>query len=130
MNDFNEEPIVGDAPPKERILFSNAVYDRLKWVAQVVLPALALFYITLAPVWGFPKPDEVSATVVAFDLFLGTLLGLSHVQYKNSAGRFDGKVVVYPEQEDGTAVRFIMDDPSVLLAKDEVTVEVKRPRGV
>lgn len=134
MNDISpyngeeDEPIVGDAPPRAHVFFSNSVYDKLKFVAAVVLPALAVFYIAVAPLWGWPKQEEVSGTIMAIDLLLGTLLGLSSLQYKNHAGRFDGNIIVYPEEEDGTNVRFQMDDPSVLLDKDEVTVRVRRPR--
>lgn len=129
MNDFQDEndPIVGDGPPNARVFFSNAIYDKLKWVAQVVLPACALFYIAIAPLWGLPKQEEVSGTIVAGDLLLGTLLGISHLQYKNNDARFDGQITVHPAEEDGgQAVQLEVPDPSVLLNVDEISVKVKR----
>lgn len=59
----------------------NKVYDILKWVALVVLPAIATLYTALAGVWGLPFAEEIPATITAVDLFLGALLGVSSVKY-------------------------------------------------
>lgn len=64
---------------------SNKMYDILKWIAQVVLPALATLYFALAGIWGFPYGEEVVGTITAVDTFLGVLLGISSVQYKKKA---------------------------------------------
>lgn len=60
---------------------SNKVYDALKFIAQIVLPAVATFYVTIASLWGLPYPDEISGTVMAIDTFLGALLMISSNQY-------------------------------------------------
>ena len=60
---------------------SNKVYDLLKFIAQIVLPALATFYVTIASLWGLPYPDEISGTVMAIDTFLGALLMISSNKY-------------------------------------------------
>lgn len=60
---------------------SNKVYDILKFVAQIVLPAIGTLYFALAGIWGFPYGEEVVGTITAVDAFLGALLGLSSVQY-------------------------------------------------
>ena len=65
-------------------MMSNKTYDVLKFIAQIVLPALATFYVTIAGLWGLPFPKEISGTVMAFDTFLGALLMLSNAQYKKS----------------------------------------------
>jgi hypothetical protein len=59
----------------------NKVYDILKWVALVVLPAVATLYTALAGVWGLPFAEEIPATITAIDLFIGALLGVSTAQY-------------------------------------------------
>ena len=61
---------------------SNKMYDVLKWIAMVFLPALATLYFALAGIWGFPYGEEVVGTITAVDTFLGVLLGLSAAQYK------------------------------------------------
>jgi hypothetical protein len=120
------EPVVGDAPPKARTLFSNRAYDILKYVAQVFLPAVALFYIAIAPLWGLPKQEEVAGTVVALDLLLGTLLGISNKQYQNSDARFDGRIRIEPgEYEDTSNIGFSLD-PDALATKKEIQVKIDR----
>lgn len=64
----------------------NKVYDILKWVALVVLPAIATLYTALAGVWGLPFAEEIPATITAIDLFIGALLGVSTAQY-NKEGK-------------------------------------------
>lgn len=63
-------------------MMSNKVYDILKWIALVVLPALATFYFTLSLIWGLPYGKEIEGTIIAIDTFLGVILGISNVQYK------------------------------------------------
>jgi hypothetical protein len=63
---------------------SNKMYDVLKWVSQVVLPALATFYFTLSQIWGLPRVGEVLGTITAIDTFLGITLGVSTSQYNKS----------------------------------------------
>lgn len=60
---------------------NDKIYDILKWVALVVLPAIATLYTALAGVWGLPYAQEIPATITAVDLFIGALLGVSTAQY-------------------------------------------------
>ncbi len=60
---------------------SNKLYDILKWVAQVALPALGTLYFALAGIWGFPYGEEIVGTITAIDAFLGVILGISSKQY-------------------------------------------------
>lgn len=60
---------------------SNKVYDVLKFIAQILLPALGTLYFALAKIWGFPYAAEIVGTISAVDAFLGALLGISTAQY-------------------------------------------------
>lgn len=62
---------------------SNQTYDVLKFVAQIVLPALATLYVALGDLWGLPKVMEVAGTIMAVDTFLGALLGFSSTKYNS-----------------------------------------------
>ena len=64
---------------------SNKMYDVLKWIAMVVLPAIGTLYFALAGIWGFPYGEEVVGTITAIDAFLGALLGISTVQYNKKS---------------------------------------------
>ena len=63
---------------------SNKTYDILKWVAQIVLPALGTLYFALSAIWGLPYGEQVVGTITAIDAFLGALLGISTAQYKKT----------------------------------------------
>lgn len=60
---------------------SNKVYDILKWVALVVLPATGTLYFALSTIWGLPYGEEIVGTITAIDTFLGALLGISSINY-------------------------------------------------
>ena len=63
------------------MIFNSKVYDVLKWVAMVCLPAITAFWLTLANIWGFPYAEAIGATLAAVTTFLGALLGVSSIQY-------------------------------------------------
>ena len=56
---------------------SNSTYDKAKWVALTLLPALSALYVALAASLGWGHVDAVVGTIAAVDTFLGTLLGIS-----------------------------------------------------
>lgn len=65
-------------------MLENRVYDVLKWVALIALPALATLISVVLPLWGVCDEGTVTAvvgTITAFATFLGTLLGVSSINY-------------------------------------------------
>lgn len=71
------------------MMFKNSTYDVLKWVAQILLPAVGTLYFALAAVWGLPYAEQVVGTITAIDTFLGVLLGISNQNFKKE---YDVKV--------------------------------------
>ena len=63
------------------MILSDKIYDALKWVTMIVLPALATAYVGLASIWGWPYADEVAKTTAVVCTLLGALLGISTAQY-------------------------------------------------
>lgn len=61
---------------------SNKVYDILKYIALIVLPAIGTLYFSLSSIWGLPYGEEIVGTITALDTFLGVLLGISSYTYK------------------------------------------------
>ena len=61
-------------------------YDILKWVAQILLPALGTLYFALSQIWGLPYGEEIVGTITAVDAFLGALLGVSTAAWKKANG--------------------------------------------
>lgn len=63
---------------------SNELYDRLKWIAMILLPAVSVLYLALAGLWNLPYPEQISGTIMAIDTFLGAILGISTKNYNNN----------------------------------------------
>lgn len=60
---------------------SNRTYDHLKFIAQIVLPALGTLYFALAGIWGLPYGEQIVGTITAVDTFLGAVLKISSDRY-------------------------------------------------
>lgn len=69
-------------------IIPNKVYDVLKWVGLVVLPALATFLGTVAPAWGMDASlsDAIVTTLNAIGTLFGTVLVVSAATAKPSEG--------------------------------------------
>lgn len=63
------------------MLLPDKVYDVMKWVTVIALPAAGTAYFGLAQIWNFPLGEEVVGTVAVVTLLLGTLLGISTKAY-------------------------------------------------
>ena len=60
---------------------SNKTYDILKYIAQIIHPAIGTLYYALAGIWGFPYGEQIVGTIAAIDTFLGVILGISSINY-------------------------------------------------
>ena len=63
------------------IFEKNKTYDILKFIALIVLPAIATLYATLGQIWGLPYTQEIPATIMAVDTALGAILKISSDVY-------------------------------------------------
>lgn len=62
---------------------SNKLYDILKTVCTIILPALATLYATLSGIWGLPYAEQIVGTITAVDLCIGAIIGISSANYFN-----------------------------------------------
>lgn len=83
------------------MIFTGKVYDILKWIAQVVLPALGTLYFTVDQLAGWSHGTLVSGVVLAVDTFLGVVLGISSNQFnkQQAEDKPDGDLIV--SESDG-----------------------------
>ena len=63
------------------MIIPDKIYDILKWVTMIVIPALATAYVGFAGIWGWPYADEIAKTAAVVCTLLGALLGISTAQY-------------------------------------------------
>ncbi len=80
---------------------SNKTYDMMKTAAQLLLPALGTLYVAIATIWGLPYAEQVAATILAVNVFLGVVLKILSVKYERSGAAYDG-AVVQKTAPDGT----------------------------
>ncbi len=63
---------------------SDKLYNVLKWIALIALPAIGTFYFAIAGIWGLPYGEQIVGTIVAIETLLGTILGISTMQYNKN----------------------------------------------
>ena len=66
----------------------NSTYDILKYIAQIVIPAIGVLWFTIAQIWNIPYGQEILGTITAVDCFLGAILGISTAVYNK---KLEGK---------------------------------------
>lgn len=101
-------------------MITGKLYNYLKWLAQVVLPGLGFLYAALAGLWGLPAALEVSGTIFAIDTFLGSLLGISQINYNKQVAGGELNLV---QHSDGLTLQGTID-PESLVGKKEVRLQV------
>ena len=61
----------------------NKLYDVLKWVLMIVVPAFITLFTLLSDTWGWDVPVEaITATITGVSTFLGVIMGISSAGYK------------------------------------------------
>ena len=71
------------------MVLKNSVYDVLKYIAQILIPAIATLYFSVSQIWGLPYGEQIVGTLTAVDAFLGVCLGISSDKYHKSIGDSD-----------------------------------------
>ncbi len=108
------------------MIIPKKLYDVLKWVALVALPAFSAFYYVLALTWGFPAVMQVMATVAGTETLLGTLLGISSAKYRNSDARFDGDLNIIKSDTSLINQLDIKTDPATLGNQKELVLKINK----
>lgn len=67
-----------------KFLLKDSVYDVLKWICMICLPALTVFYVSCAAIWGWPYASEIAKTSAAVCTLIGALLGISTAEYNRT----------------------------------------------
>lgn len=104
---------------------NNRLYDVLKKIAQIYLPAAGTLYAALAVIWGLPAVEQVGGTVLAVDTFLGIILGISSSSYNSSGAKYDGQILL-STNPDGKKIYSLQlnDDVTSLDTKTEVVFQM------
>ena len=66
------------------MILNNKLYDALRWVVMILLPALSALYAGLADYWGWPYVEQIVGSISVVDVFLGALMQISTRNYRKS----------------------------------------------
>lgn len=94
--------------------FNNKVYNVLKWIALILLPAVSTLLMSLGDIWGMPYKEQICLTITAVDTFLGAILAISSASYKG-----EGKIAIEPGS-----------DNCVVMFNEEDTLEKAKKNGM
>lgn len=114
--------------PERDHIFSNKLYDVLKYVVEVILPGIGTLYFTLGTIWGFPYGDQVVGTCAAVALFLGLAVGYSRRSYDKSDAKYDGNIEIEETEDAKTFALNLNGDPNDLDQQKSVTFKVGPPK--
>lgn len=96
----------------------DKIYDVLKWVVLLFMPALGTLYFALSSTFGLPYGEQVVGTISAVCTFLGTILGISNVAYNG-----DGAIYVNGTNEDGAPMQL---NPELLNDQGKIDLKGKK----
>lgn len=106
-------------------MITGKLYNGLKFVALVVLPAAATLYLALAGLWNLPSPEAVSGTIVAVDTFLGAILHISASNYNSDTAQ--GTMLIHETPDTKTfSLEFDGDPEEQLESKNRVVFKVQK----
>lgn len=67
------------------MILSSRAYELLRWLVAIILPAIIVFFDTLAKAWNWNIPvDAITTSLSALSLFLGTVFGISKLSFDKS----------------------------------------------
>ena len=98
------------------MVLNSKVYDNLKWLVQIVLPAIGTCYAALAVLWGFPYAEQVVGSISAICVLLGACLRISNSNYTG-----DGVLTVDRDLDEGDENKY-----NLTLTKDLATLADKK----
>lgn len=106
-------------------LLSNKAYDNVKRFVELVLPAFATLYFTMANIWGLPNAENVVASAAAVATFLGVILRISSRSYNASDSKYDGVINISFPKPDSTLYSLDLNvAPETIVDKSEMVFKV------
>lgn len=108
MPDANGKPLRADLNTPN-LLFSNAVYDRVKDAVTIAFPALVTMYAGLAVLWEWAYAAEVVASAGLVGTFFGILLKMAASRYENLPVQYDGVLIANDPDPDKDTYRLEFD---------------------
>lgn len=123
-NPLPVDPVGFTIPPR--------LYDFLKYVALVVLPAVAALVLGLGVTLNWPGATVTAGVLTLVDTFLGAILGRSASNYKQQGNMVFGDLVIQ-QGPDGSPVgmKLVGHHENVIFQdQSQVVLNVKREQSL
>lgn len=115
------------------VSLSNNVYDAVRWLAQIFLPAAGALYFGLSQIWGLPAATEVVGTITLVIVFLGALMNISKKAYDTDPNRYDGALVPATDSTGVIGAKLALNpnlDAETMVNKNELVFKGLDPHQV
>lgn len=107
-----------------KMVLSSKLYDILKLITSLILPAVATLYGGLVAIWHLPYGTEIVGSITALNTALGFIISRSTRNYANIT---DGTLNVDTSDPEKDVYSLEVDGALDTLAKkDTITLEVKK----
>lgn len=60
---------------------TNKTFDTIRFLCEILVPAIGTLYFALAKIWGLPYGTEIVGTCSAIAVFLGAIIGINRANY-------------------------------------------------
>lgn len=109
---------------------NDKVYNFLKWLVVICLPATGAAYFSLSDLWDLPKAFEVVGTITVIQTFMGTLVGISSYNYNKTTEHHAG-VITHTGNDIDTGIPdlqlTVQKDPRELVENKRVVFDIQPP---
>lgn len=105
------------------VSLSNRMYDVIRWLAQIALPAIGSLYFGLSQIWGLPAATEVVGSITLLIIFLGALMNVSKKAYDTNPDRYDGALVPTTDADGIVGAKLALNpnmDAETMVTKNEL----------
>ena len=109
---------------------SSSVYDTLKWVVLIALPAVSTLVVGLGALYNWSFTSQLVGTLTLITTFLGSLVKLSNNKYNQDENNFDGFLTSNGQDPDTGLPNLqmtITSHPDEILAGKTARLKIKPP---
>lgn len=85
--------VVTEVDQRTGLIMKNSTYDKLKFIAQILLPAVATLWVAVSTIWNLPLADQIEGTITAVVVFIDTLLGLTLAKASSDYHKGDALII-------------------------------------
>lgn len=73
------------------MIMNKKIYDTMRFIADLLLPALGTLYAALGEIWSFPYKEQIVGTVLAVVAFMDAVLKVSKNKYDKAQQNLNGE---------------------------------------